>query len=402
MNTTRHSKKSGSALVLVLFAVVILSLMGLGLLTLGLNGRIFAIRTSSDIKARCSADAGLTKALFAMNEQLQAGPWSEDSLPAAIDEILLSNDNTTFTYTVTGDISSGYVIESTGKSGHTQKTVRSVLQLQGPFECPIFTENGIDLKNGTTVDWINFTEEDGSFKIGTNSTEESAVDAKSGVTINGDVVVGFGGDPDMVISASSATITGDTYAMTERQVLTPVTVPEWLESTPSAGTIENDTTIAVSGKYDEIDLGNSETITIDGAVTLYVIGNITLDNSAELQVVGEGTNPNASLIIYLGGDFEGKNGSSINNLAEDATKVKIYGLDSCESMSFKNSCDLYGAIYAPNADVIFYNSADAFGSVVAESFEQKNSATFNYDANLRDVSVNDEAVRFVVKRWNER
>jgi hypothetical protein len=205
----------------------------------------------------------------------------------------------------------------------------------------------------------------------------------------------------VVISASHATITGDTYALTERQVLTPVTVPEWLESTLSGGTIENDTTIAVSGKYDEIDLGNSETIIINGEVTLYIIGDIILGNSAELQVVDGTTNPNASLIIYIGGDFEGKNESSINNMTEDATKVKIYGLDSCESMLFRNSCDLYGAIYAPNADVIFYNSADAFGSVVAESFEQKNSATFTYDALLRNVSVNDEAVRFVIKQWNE-
>lgn len=401
MNTTPQSKKSGSALVLVLFAVVILSIMGLGLLTLAQNSRIFAIRTASDIKARCAADAGLTKALFEMNKQLKVKPWSDDYLPEAVDEILLSNDNTTFTYTVTGNVSDGYVIESTGKSGHTEKTVRSVLQLQGAFECPIFTEDSIDLKNGTIVDWLNFTEEDGNLKIGTNSTEEAAVDAKMGVTINGDVAVGFGGDPDTVISASHATITGDSYALTERQVLTPVTVPEWLESTLSAGTIENDTTIAVSGKYDEINLGNSETIIIDGEVTLYIIGDITLGNSAELQVVDGTTNPNASLIIYIGGDFEGKNESSINNMTEDATKVKIYGLDSCESMLFKNSCDLYGAIYAPNADVIFYNSANAFGSVVAESFEQKNSATFTYDALLRNVSINDEGVRFVIKQWNE-
>lgn len=402
MNTTPQSRKSGSALILVLFAVVILSIMGLGLLTLAQTSRIFAIRIASDIKARCAADAGLTKAIFEMNKQLKVKPWSDDYLPEAVDEILLSNDNTTFTYTVTGNVSDGYVIESTGKSGHTEKTVRSVLQLQGAFECPIFTEDSIDLKNGTIVDWFNFTEEDGNLKIGTNSTEEAAVDAKMGVTINSDVAVGFGGDPDVVISAGHATITGDTYALTERQVLTPVTVPEWLESTLSGGTIENDTTIAVSGKYDEIDLGNSETIIINGEVTLYIIGDITLGNSAELQVVDGTTNPNASLIIYIGGDFEGKNESSINNMTEDATKVKIYGLDSCESMLFRNSCDFYGAIYAPNADVIFYNSADAFGSVVAESFEQKNSATFTYDALLRNVSVNDEAVRFVIKRWNER
>ncbi|MHC4259095.1 MAG: hypothetical protein ACYSTF_01600 [Planctomycetota bacterium] len=54
-----------------------------------------------------------------------------------------------------------------------------------------------------------------------------------------------------------------------------------------------------------------------------------------------------------------------------------------------------------HADVVMMNSADAYGSVVAKSFEQKNSAAFNYDASLRDVSRDDEAVRFTVDRWGE-
>ncbi|GAI00296.1 unnamed protein product, partial [marine sediment metagenome] len=32
---------------------------------------------------------------------------------------------------------------------------------------------------------------------------------------------------------------------------------------------------------------------------------------------------------------------------------------------------------------------------------QKNSATFNYDVLLRDVSTNDEAVFFTITNWHE-
>jgi hypothetical protein len=81
--------------------------------------------------------------------------------------------------------------------------------------------------------------------------------------------------------------------------------------------------------------------------------------------------------------------------------LKIYGLDGCESMIFKNSSDFYGTIYAPNADIEMNNSADVYGSVIAKNFDQKNSASFFYDASLRDVSVKDEAVRFVVTDWHE-
>ena len=114
-----------------------------------------------------------------------------------------------------------------------------------------------------------------------------------------------------------------------------------------------------------------------------------------------GIENDASLILYLGGDFEGKNSSTVNNETQDPQKLKIYGLDSCENIRFKNSSDFYGAIYAPNADVVMDNSANIYGSVVSKSFEQKNSATFNYDVSLRDVSTNDMTVYFTIKNWHE-
>ncbi len=70
-------------------------------------------------------------------------------------------------------------------------------------------------------------------------------------------------------------------------------------------------------------------------------------------------------------------------------------------MVFKNSTDLYGAIYAPNADVIMNNTADVYGAVVSKSFDMKNSSTFLYDASLRDSSVDDEAVYFKITNWHE-
>jgi len=47
------------------------------------------------------------------------------------------------------------------------------------------------------------------------------------------------------------------------------------------------------------------------------------------------------------------------------------------------------------------NSANIYGSIVSKSFEQKNSATFNYDVSLRDVSTDDAAVYFTITNWHE-
>jgi len=398
MKKLLQSKKRGSAIPLAVVAVLILLAMGTGLLSLGLHSRINSIRTTSDIAARSAADAGLIKALFEMNEKLKVEPWNDSSLPLGTN-ISLPNCDAVFSYTVTGDLSSGYTVESTGISGQAQRTVSCTLQLRGPFEAAIFTKNGMELNNSAVVDWYNNTEDDKIMQIGTNSTASGSVVLRNSATVYGDVVVGMGGDPGVVINDYGATVTGDTLALTERYVMQPVTVPEWLESLPSSGAIPNDTndtTITTSARYSSIDLGNSETVTISKDITLYITGDIILGNSAEL-----GIEDGASLILYLGGDFEGKNSSTVNNETQDAQKLKIYGLDSCETIQFKNSSDFYGAIYAPNADLVMNNSANIYGSVVSKSFDQRNSGTFNYDVMLRDVSINDEAVYFTITNWHE-
>ena len=395
MKKLLNSKKRGSAIPLVVVAVMILFAMGVGMLTLGTNSRIYSIRTASDIAARCAADAGLTMALFEMNEKLKVKPWNDSSLPEATNESLPYCD-AVFSYTVTGNPSTGYTIESVGTSGNAERKVVCILKPQGPFEFAVFAKDGAELKNSALVDWFNFGADDENLKVGTNSIASGAFTFKNSSTINGDVVVGVGGNPDLVIDDFGATITGETRAMTERNALAPIEVPEWLESLPSIGTITDDSTVTNSAKYSSINLENSKTLLIDGDVTLYVTGEIILGNSAEVQIDND-----SSLILYLGGDFEGKNSSTINNLTQEAKKLQIYCLDSCENMVFKNSSDFYGAIYAPNAEVIMNNSANLYGAVVAKGFEQRNSGTFNYDASLRNASVNDAVVRFVVTNWHE-
>jgi hypothetical protein len=396
MNRVLKLKKiRGSAIPLAMVAVLILLAMGTGLLSLGWHSRSNSIRTTSDIAARCAADAGLAKALFEMNEKLKIEPWNGSSLPQETN-VSLPNFDAVYSYTVTGNISSGYIVESIGNSGQSQRTVSCTLQLRGPFEAAIFTENGIQLKNSAVVDWYNYTADDRIMQIGTNSIVPGSIGLKNSATVNGDIVVGVGGNPSIVISDYGATVTGDTRALTERYEMPPITLPEWLESLPSSGVIENDTTISSSGKYSGINLGNSETVTISGGITLYITGDIILGNSAEL-----GIENNSSLILYLDGNFEGKNSSAVNNLTQNAKNLQIYGLDSCETMIFKNSSDLYGAIYAPNADVIMNNSAAIYGAVTAKSFEQHNSGRFNYDVLLRDVSINDEALYFTITNWSE-
>jgi len=389
---------------LAIIVVVLLVALGTALLSLGLQGQVLGIRAGEAISARAAADAALTKAIFEMNEKLKVKPWSDSVLPNGTD-MTLPNFDATFDYAVTGDATTGYAVQTSGKSGNILRTIDSTLRLRTPFEFAIFAKDGLDLKSSTTVDWYNYEANDWNMQIGTNSIASGAITLKSGSMINGDVLVGPGGDPDVVVSQTDGvTITGTMYPMVEKFDLPPIVVPEAVQNLPFKGTINNSVTISSSARYDGINLlGNGKIITIVEPVTLYVTGDIILGNSAELRIGGpDDTDNDASLILFLAGNISGNNSSGFNNLTKNAKNLTLYCLNSCQSAIFKNSSDFYGAVYAPEAYVEMKNSADVYGSVIAEQFVMKNSAVFHYDAALRKITLDDEAIRFVIKRWNEQ
>jgi hypothetical protein len=400
MNKPLTLKKKGSVIVLVLIAVVLLLVIGGGLLGIGLQSSLFSVKTTSKIQARCAVDAAVVEAVFEMNEKLKTVPWDDSLLPEATNKNL-PNSEATYSYTVTGDTANGYSVNAVGMSGSSTQRVTAGLRLEGPFGMAIFSDDGIILENSASIDWFNYSLDEKILQVGTNSTDAGAVLLNLAAIINGDVVVGADGDPDVVINDLLGTITGDTYSLTEVYEMSMVEVPESLELLPSGGILNDNTTIVGSGKYDEISLTNNKVVTIDGPVSLYVVGNMTVDNSGELQIVDAGSNPDACLTVYLGGDIQVVNSGLVNNLTADAKKLKIYCLDSCENITLSNSVDFYGTIYAPTADVVIDNSTNVYGAIVADSFVQNNSANLNYDASLRDVDITDWGVRFVVEDWEE-
>ncbi|MHC4913414.1 MAG: DUF7305 domain-containing protein, partial [Planctomycetota bacterium] len=175
---------------------------------------------------------------------------------------------------------------------------------------------------------------------------------------------------------------------------------------PSQGTLTTGTTITTSGKYDAINLladpNGLETVVIDGDVSIYVLGDVRLGNNDEIQVVDNGTNPDASLTLYLGGTFIADNGSAINNLSMDCREFQIYGLETCTSIQMKQGGTLYATIYAPNADIQMFNGVELYGATVGKTFSQDAAGSIHYDASLRTVAAGDIGVRFVVERWSEQ
>jgi hypothetical protein len=406
MKKLLQSKKRGSAIPLAVVVVLILLAMGTGLLRLGLNSRIFSIRTASDIIARSAADAGLTKALFEMNEKLQVETWDSSSLPQAIDANL-PNCDAVFSYSVTGDPASGYIITSVGTANQAQRTVYATLKLRGLFEHAILTKGNLILKANTLVDGYNSLDSldtDIEVNIGTQSTLEASIVLNSGVTVEGDVIVGVDGDPNTVIKGTGAT-TGYQYPAIEEYPLPQITPPALTNMGADITVTGEIVTIGPTdnGQYGNIIVtkgGTTGVLEISGGdVVLYITGDIELGESCELVIKDD-----SSLTVYIDGDIHCRTGSSVNNEypPENPTKLKLYGTsETTQYFDLKAKSTWSGIIYAPNADIDLYANGDFYGSVVANNFELKAGGNYHYDEALREVEVDDEGVRFVVKRWHE-
>ena len=392
---------------MAMVVAVVLSIIGVGLLSIGFNRRMTSIRANRRIAARSAADYGLTKALYEMNQKLRAETWNDTSLPTESDASV-PGTNALYSYSVSGDMWTGYTAQATGTCGFATRAIDCDLKLKGIFEHAILTRTTLDLINDSLIDWFNYDDDDERLKVGTTSVLPDAIILKSGVTINGDLLVGQGAIPADVVDNQGATISGLVYPVASDNDLTMPEVPASLAAAPSLGTISSTIPITESGKYENIRLNNGEILTIAADIEIYVEGDITLDNSARIDV--DPNNPDAELTIYLGGSLDGLNGSGFNNLndpdsgypAGDPHKLTVYGLASCESIIIKNSAVFCGTIYAPNATVDMHNSAEIYGSVVADSYIQRNSATFWYDATLREVDLEDDFVRFVPTHCREQ
>lgn len=390
---------------ITVLAIVVLALMNMALLSLGLQNRMIAAKDTAEIIARSAADSGLTKALFEMNEKISLGPWDGSTLPQATD-FALTNSDSTFDFTITGTSpSDGYNIEVTGKVGRIQRKVYSGFKLKSLFDGPILVMETIVLGNNVLIDGYNSsdpTDTDVDIDIGTlaDESEGGSITIGLGSVVDGDVFVGTDGNTDAVID-NEGTINGvetPLYFDVELPTITPPSLTDM--GTNIDATLDLTIGPAQTGQYTGIYVGSGSTLTIDGGdVVLYITGDIVLDVGAVITLKSGST-----LTIYLDGNFDADSSDGFINETGVPSSFKLFGTGTtpvAQEYILKNGGEMFGVVYAPNANVIFKNNGDITGSIIAKNFEMKNNGTFLYDEALRDVDVGEVGTTFVTNMWRE-
>lgn len=153
-----------------------------------------------------------------------------------------------------------------------------------------------------------------------------------------------------------------------------------------------------SGDYrlDFINLAGTEQMLVRGNARLWVVSSIKMAGGSQITIANTGT-----LQVWVGGEVDIK-GKGLVNGTQDATRVSLYGLPTCTSISFGGNAAWTGTIYAPQAD--FKSSGggganyDVVGAVIVNTVSMNGHFEFHYDENL---GRNGPSGAFVISSWVE-
>ena len=368
----------GSIFILAVIILVVLFALGASLIERSLTAVDRASVESRSAKSFQLAEAGIHKALWALNQPNGWLTYAGDSdlaLAAGLLDIAVTpspSQRGIFTESL-------YIISSAylpGPNGGQRSpcTIRMITHKDPRyFSYAVFGDQRVTVGNGTVkVKADSYTSDDGSYgagnvgaraDIGTNSTAAGAVTVLPQGEIHGNITVGAGAAAPNLCVNNKGTITGDIAALD---------VPNILLSIPSVppGAIElgdiwldnNQSLVLGAGTYHMTDLdmfGNSQ-ITCNGQVTLYI--DMTTDSSPDIRIGGNG----------------------IVNTSQIPANLTIYCLEDVANITVSGNAALYAGIYAPQANIVL-NSGELYGSVVGRSVTLNGAnAHVHYDQALRD------------------
>lgn len=390
---SRHQEK-GVAMVMALFLSVALLIVATPSLFKLTAMKGLTEKSHKTLAALNLAEAGIDRAIWELNSG-DILTWSGDSQirTFSFDSFQPHGGgiNGNVSVTVLDPFGENPLIESSGQissqpSIQVGKAVRVTLKEK---EIPFFNFGVFGNESVTIASNLNIL---GS--VGTNGTGAGSITIDSNSTVDGDIICGMGGDPEIALDIDeTSSVSGQIDSAAEFKDFPDVVVPEGL---PYMGDVEisNDTlTISENGDYSSLVIGQNSQLIISGDVTLHVSGLFSLGSNTELLIT-EGS----SLTLYLSGSLDMNSNCSVNNANNDSTKLKFYGTEYLDSnIQFDSNVAFYGAVYMPYADLTISSNIDFYGSVYGRNVYLNANVYVSFEEGHEDFS----SYRFEIKSWQE-
>lgn len=193
--------------------------------------------------------------------------------------------------------------------------------------------------------------------------------ANGGVEIYGDAKYGYG--YDFIPYGTSYYV----YGAIEDHICG---VPSFTADFEGAAVNNDNATIGLTARgrdpfngspWDLYVTGN-DSLTLTGGT--YYFTSVTIDGQAPLYVTGPS-------IIYVTGPAY-FTGGGVVNASQNPSDLLIYSSDPILNMS--GNAAFYGAIIAPQSDVVFVGTSDAFGTILAKTLDFDGDANVHVDQQL--------------------
>ncbi|MCM8821219.1 MAG: hypothetical protein NC831_00155 [Candidatus Omnitrophica bacterium] len=399
--------KRGYLLPMAIIFVLISTTLGMGILYLGGNEQIAAIKRYHKEKAFYIAEAGINRA-FAYKKANES--WHPETNP-----ISFGGGNFIVTETVQGETiiftsTGNYKNQSERISLFTYRNPGSGTGSGGVFGNGIFGSQSITLYQNAWVDGYDSRlgpygpSNRGNYG---NTGSTGAITLYNNAHIYGTAMVEDG--PNYLTLYHGSTVTdSDLYHSFGNPFdnLPPVDVPSDLESLPypvqgdpritgtytiSNGrlTVNNNKVITISGgdfRFKSITMNNNSIMYIAGNARLYIESSLTLSNNTQVIIRN-----NSEVIWYLGNQGTTftptlANNSVINNSSTVPGNLRIY-VASNTNMTFANNAMAFnGTIYAPSSSITLANNSQFYGSIVSKTLTLANNSSIHYDVALRDIT----------------
>lgn len=398
---TKYNHERGTVLVVALLMTAGMLILSMPFLTkISVQYRVTE-NTYRSFSAINLSEAGLERAIWELNYG-DISAWDGNDLlrTCFLPSIQASSGRVigNILITVAAPAGDNPIVESTGQIDISEdvfqsKTTRIVLKKKGGdplFDVGVFAKESVTLASNLTIEG----------DVGVNGTYPGALTIGNNSVVTGDAFCGPGGDPFVAINLlGTAQVMGQQAAADEAKDFPSVSLPEGMiyrgELYAKGETVE----ITESGEFSSFVLETGAVVEIAGDVTLYITGLFSLGPNTELRIVEEG-----HLTLFLSGSLYFDSNCAVNNSLEDPTRLVILGADSLTgTVNFNSNTPFYGALYMPQADLVFSSNIDFHGSAIGNSIVLNSNVDLTYAEELQNIEGLPEwNSLFVVKSWQEK
>ena len=428
MKRFNKTDQSGTALVVTILVLVVLSILGTAALTLTNTELLIVRNIKLNAKAFYNAESGIYFTLSQVEEALGNGT-QDIYLPATIGSSKnfnstlinkLSDLNIRFEISsITKKSNKIYSFNSTGRaSNNAQEKINAKFTRGSAVNFAVFGDKEVDVGNTAGIYSYNSTvisdpvpsDSTGYADSGSNEL----VILRNNCVVDGSTVLGKNVNGVQATLDDKGGIVSGTNGMTiDRIDPDPLGLigGEYADNVSyyslainnDNDELSTDPSNSISGSNMVLENGQNATLQGKSGGANYYFNDIKLKNNAVLYI----NTTNGSVNIYLAGEIDAVTGSNI--ITKDTDSPGIFGnprdfsifassQDNTNKISIGNDVGFYGFIYAPYISVRMDNSADIFGAIVAQSVYITNSVDIYFDTGMKNEY---QSKKIILKSWCE-